>query len=102
MRRVLYAVLFGLLLSGCAAVEAWVGQSVDEGRTAKDVEAEVLSAGLCAMGIGALNRKYGTDQEKLYAVNLLCYGQPTQPQPPMLDAQTLRTLRTLLELQTSE
>ena len=85
-----------LLLGGCTgALRAIIGESIEEVRAAKDTEAEVLKAGLCAMSVGAKNRKFPEDAS---VIDGLCFGPKPQPQPPTLDAGTIEVLRLLLEL----
>ena len=85
-----------LLLGGCtSALRAIIGESIEEVRAAKDTEAEVLKAGLCAMSVGAKNRKFPEDAS---VIDGLCFGPKPQPQPPTLDAGTIEVLRLLLEL----
>ncbi len=80
-------------LAGCtAAGRAAVGQGVEHLRQAKDAEAEVLKASLCAMSIGAYHR-INTDVEQR-ALDVLCGGQWERP----VTADDVRALRDLGDL----
>ena len=89
-------ILFGLFLGGCETVGAWVSQTVEQAKAAKDLEAGVLLAGQCAAGRGATNRMFKDAPNKLAAVDLLCDGPDPGQQPPALDAATIEVLRLLL------
>ena len=99
MRLFIYIPIYlalALSLGGCTgALRAIIGESIEEVRAAKDTEAEVLKAGLCAMSVGAKNRKFPEDAS---VIDGLCFGPKPQPQPPTLDAGTIEVLRLLLEL----
>ena len=99
MRRLVYIPIYlvlALSLGGCTStLRAIIGESIEEVRAAKDTEAEVLKAGLCAMSVGAKNRKFPEDAS---VIDGLCFGPKPQPQPPTLDARTIEVLRLLLEL----
>jgi len=85
-----------LFLVGCTgAIRAVIGESIEQARAAKDTEAEIFKAGLCAMSVGAKNRKFPDDAA---VIDGLCFGPKPQPQPPTLDADTIEALRLLLGL----
>lgn len=84
-----------LLLAGCEAVGAWIGQTVEQAKAAKDLEAGVLLAGQCAAGRGATNRMFRNEPVKLAALDLLCDGPDPGRQAPVLDAATLDALRVI-------
>jgi cytochrome bd-type quinol oxidase subunit 1 len=88
-----------LLLAGCAGVGAWVGQSVENAKAAKDLEAGVLLVGQCAAGRGATNRMFKDQPAKLAALDLLCDGPDPGRQAPTLDAHTLDVIRALFQMQ---
>ena len=90
--------LGAISLGGCEIAGAWISQSVEQAKAAKDLEAEVLKAGLCAMSVGSKNRKFPEDAA---VIDGLCFGPKPQPQPPTLDADTIEVLRLLLELRPS-
>ena len=63
-----------LLLGGCTATQrALVDYTIDAGRQAKDAEADVLRAAVCAMSIGAYHRQL-SDAER-QAMDMLCGGE---------------------------
>ncbi len=85
--------LVAFVLAGCtAAQKAVLDQGVEHIRQAKDTEAEVLKASLCAMGVGAYHR-VNSDAEKR-AVDVLCGGEWERP----VTADDLRALRGLRDL----
>ena len=85
--------LGAFFLAGCTAAQrAVVGVGVEHARQAKDAEAEVLKAGVCAMSIGAYHR-VNTDTERR-ALDVLCGGQWQRP----VTADDLRALRELGDL----
>lgn len=88
----LAAVAALLLLAGCEAVGAWIEQSVEQAKTAKDLEAKVLLVGSCGAGRGATNRLFRDEPAKLAALDLLCDGLAPGRQAPVLDAATLEAL----------
>ncbi len=96
MRRLVYIPTFlalVLLLASCtAAQKAFVGTGIEHARQAKDGEAEVLKASVCAMSIGAYHR-VNTDTERR-ALDVLCGGQWERP----VTADDVRTLREFGEL----
>ncbi len=82
--------LAAFLLAGCTAAQrAVVGQGVEHLRQAKDTEAEVLKASVCAMSIGAYHR-VNNDAERR-ALDVLCGGEWARP----VTADDVRTLRDL-------
>lgn len=83
------------LLSGCEIAEAWIGQSVEDAKTAADLKAKVLAAGNCGVGRGASNRLYKDDQEKLDALDLLCDGPRKGKQAPTMDAAFIESMQTI-------
>ncbi len=81
------------LLAGCTAAQcAVVGQGVAHIRQAKDAEAGVLKASLCAMSISAYHRVNTDDEQR--ALDVLCGGQWERP----VTADDVRALRDLGEL----
>ena len=77
-----------LLLPACTSVQrAVVGQGVETIRQAKDAEAEVLKASVCAMSIGAYHRVNNASERR--ALDVLCGGEWAQP----VTADDLRSLR---------
>ena len=79
-----------LLLSACTSVQrAVVGQGVEKIRQAKDAEAEVLKASVCAMSIGAYHRVNNATERR--ALDVLCGGEWERP----VTADDVRTLRDL-------
>ncbi len=82
-----------LLLPACTSVQkAVVGQGVEKIRQAKDAEAEVLKASVCAMSIGAYHRVNNATERR--ALDVLCGGEWARP----VTADDLRTLREFGEL----
>ncbi len=82
-----------LLLPACTTVQrAVVGQGVEKIRQAKDTEAEVLKAGVCAMSIGAYHRVNNATERR--ALDVLCGGEWARP----VTADDLRALREFGEL----
>ena len=76
------------LLSACTPVQqAMVGQGVETIRQAKDAEAEVLKASVCAMSLGAYHRVNNATERR--ALDVLCGGEWTQP----VTADDLRSFR---------
>ena len=91
--RFICIVLLFLFLGGCTfAQKAIVGQTIEEIRSAKDTEAGVLKAGVCAISIGAYHR-VNNDSERR-ALDVLCGGEWERP----ITADDVRTLRDLDEL----
>lgn len=93
--RVFVGPLLGavFLVSACTPVQqAWVGQGVENARAAKDSEAEVLKAGVCAMSIGAYHRVNNATERR--ALDVLCGGEWTQP----ITADDLRSFRKIEDL----
>jgi hypothetical protein len=89
-RAIAGGLLAALLLAGCTGVQrAVVGQGVEHARQAKDTEAEVLKASLCAMSIGAYHRVNNPAERR--ALDVLCGGEWERP----VTADDLRTLRDL-------
>ncbi len=77
-------------LAGCTpAQQAVVGQGIQHVRQAKDAEAEVLKASVCAMSLGAYHR-VNSDAERR-ALDVLCGGAWQRP----VTADDLRALRDL-------
>ena len=82
--------LAAFLLAGCTAAQrAVVGQGVEHLRQAKDTEAEVLKASVCAMSIGAYHRVNNPAERR--ALDVLCGGEWERP----VTADDVRTLRDL-------
>ncbi len=80
-------------LSACTPVQqAIVGQGVENIRAAKDTEAEVLKASVCAMSIGAYHRVNNATERR--ALDVLCGGEWTQP----ITADDLRAFRKIEDL----
>lgn len=87
------AVLLALFLAGCTAAQrVAVTQGVEQARQTKDAEAELLAAGLCAMGVGAKNRKFNESEQ--CAIESLCGGECQRP----VTADDLRSLFNLGEM----
>jgi ABC-type uncharacterized transport system auxiliary subunit len=85
--------LGAIFLAGCTSTQqAVLGQGIEAARQAKDAEAEVLKATVCAMSIGAYHR-VNTDMERR-ALDVLCGGQWERP----ITADDLRALRALGDL----
>ncbi len=87
--------LLGAALSfpACTPVQQAVfNQGVENIRTAKDAEAEVLKASVCAMSIGAYHRVNNASERR--ALDVLCGGEWTRP----VTADDLRALREFGEL----
>ena len=81
------------LASACTPVQqALVGQGVEDLRAAKDTEAEVLKASVCAMSIGAYHRVNNATERR--ALDVLCGGEWTQP----ITADDLRSFRKIEDL----
>ena len=92
-RAIAGALLGAFLLAGCtAAQKAVLDQGVEHIRQAKDTEAEVLKASLCAMGVGAYHRVNNPAERR--AVDVLCGGEWERP----VTADDLRALRGLRDL----
>ncbi len=94
MRRnnimLLGGLLAAFLLAGCTTAQrAAVGQGVEYLRQAKDTEADVLKASVCAMSIGAYHRVNNPAERR--ALDVLCGGEWERP----VTADDLRTLRDL-------
>ena len=94
MRRndimLLGGLLAAFLLAGCTAAQRTVvGQGVEHVRQAKDTEAEVLKASVCAMSIGAYHRVNNPAERR--ALDVLCGGEWERP----VTADDVRTLRDL-------
>ena len=80
-------------VAACAPVQQAVfNQGVENIRTAKDAEAEVLKASVCAMSIGAYHRVNNATERR--ALDVLCGGEWTRP----VTTDDLRTLRAFGEL----
>ncbi len=93
LRRIAGLLLGAFLLAGCTtAQKAALGQGVAAVRQAKDSEAEVLKASVCAMSIGAYHRT-NNDLEKR-ALDVLCGGSWERP----VTADDVRVIRELGEL----
>ncbi len=87
--RFLAGLLLGaFLLAACTPVQqAIVDQGVENARAAKDAEAAILKAGVCAMSIGAYHRV--NDATERRALDVLCGGDWARP----VTVDDLRTLR---------
>ena len=75
MRRLATALVLAtaLFLAGCSGAQrAAIDYTIDAGRQAKDAEADILKAAVCAMSIGAYHRQL-SDAEK-QAMDVLCGG----------------------------
>lgn len=93
--RILAGSLLGavFLVAACTpAQQAAVGQGVARIRQAKDAEAEVLKASVCAMSLGAYHRVNNATERR--ALDVLCGGEWTRP----VTADDLRRLRDLGDL----
>ena len=67
-----------LLLPACTSAQrAVIGQGVEKIRQAKDAEAEVLKASVCAMSIGAYHRVNTATERR--ALDVLCGGEWARP-----------------------
>ncbi len=78
LRRFAGLLLGACLMAGCTtAQKAALGQGVEAVRQAKDTEADILKAGVCAMSIGAYHRT-NNDTEKR-ALDVLCGGAWERP-----------------------
>ena len=74
MTKLALALLILTLLGGCTmAQRALVNESIVKAKEFKDDEAKLLATGLCAIGIGALNRNFDASQRD--AINALCGGE---------------------------
>ncbi len=92
-RAIAGGLLAALLLAGCTGAQrALVGQGVAHARQAKDAEAEVLKASVCAMSIGAYHRVNNPAERR--ALDVLCGGEWERP----VTADDLRALRGLGDL----
>lgn len=56
------AILLAFLLSGCIPAGAYVDATIAAGKEAKNIEARLLAAGLCAMSVGALSRNFSDSE----------------------------------------
>ncbi len=66
------------LVGACTPVQqAIVDRGVEKAHAAKDAEAEVLKASLCAMSLGAYHRV--NDATERRALDVLCGGEWTRP-----------------------
>ena len=89
-RRFAGLLLGAFLMAGCTtAQKAALGQGVAAARQAKDSEADILKAGVCAMSIGAYHRT-NNDLEKR-ALDVLCGGSWERP----VTADDVRVIREL-------
>ena len=74
MKTIILALAAVLLLSGCTMTQrALVNEGIVKAKEFKDDEAKLLATGLCAIGIGALNRNFDASQRD--AINALCGGE---------------------------
>ena len=65
-------------VAGCTPVQQTViGHSVENIRAAKDAEADILKASVCAMSIGAYHRVNSATERR--ALDVLCGGEWTRP-----------------------
>ena len=93
LRRFAGLLLGACLMAGCTtAQKAALGQGVEAVRQAKDTEADVLKASLCAMSIGAYHRTNNVTEKR--ALDVLCGGAWERP----VTADDVRVLRELGEL----
>ncbi len=66
------------LVAACTPVQrAVIDQGVEKARAAKDAEAEVLKASVCAMSLGAYHR--ANDATERRALDVLCGGEWARP-----------------------
>jgi hypothetical protein len=80
-------------VAACTPVQqAVVNQGVENIRTVKDAEAEVLKASVCAMSIGAYHRVNNPTERR--ALDVLCGGEWARP----VTADDLRALRAFGEM----
>ncbi len=80
-------------VAACMPVQQAVfDQGVENIRTAKDAEAEVLKASVCAMSIGAYHRVNNATERR--ALDVLCGGEWERP-VTAADVRALRGLGTL-------
>ncbi len=76
------------LVAACTPVQqAIVDRGVENARAAKDTEAEILKASLCAMSLGAYHRANNAAERR--ALDVLCGGEWTRP----VTVDDLRSLR---------
>ncbi|HDZ74360.1 MAG TPA: hypothetical protein ENH55_16670 [Aurantimonas coralicida] len=94
MKKTFLAALAALLLlAGCSTAQrAALTAGIEHARQAKDIEAGVLKASLCAMSIGAYHRVNNEPEQR--AIDVLCGGQWERP----VTADDVRALRELGEL----
>ena len=87
-------ILLGIFfVSGCTtAQKAILAQGVESARQAKDSEAAILKASVCAMSIGAYHRT-NSDIERR-ALDVLCGGEWERP----ITADDVRRIRKLGDL----
>ncbi len=77
----------------CTPVQqAVIDRGAENIRAAKDAEAEILKASLCAMSLGAYHRVNNATERR--ALDVLCGGEWTRP----VTADDLRALREFAEL----
>ena len=80
-------------VAACTPVQQTViGHNVENIRAAKDAEADILKASVCAMSIGAYHRVNSATERR--ALDVLCGGEWTRP----VTADDLRSLREFGEL----
>ncbi len=85
--------LGAFLLAGCTAAQhAAVGQGVEQIRQAKDSEAVVLKASVCAMSLGAYHRVNSDAEQR--ALDVLCGGADE----PSITAGEVRIMRQVMEV----
>ena len=81
------------LVASCAPIQqAVIDQGVENIRGAKDTEADLLKASVCAMSLGAYHRVNNATERR--ALDVLCGGEWTRP----ITADDLRNLRAFGEL----
>lgn len=97
MKHLLILAVLVLVLASCtSAQKAFVGQSVEAVKQAKDAEAALLKVSVCAMSIGAYHRVNNATERQ--ALDVLCGGDWARP----VTADDVRALRDLGNLLRSE
>ena len=92
LNRAAGPLLGAFLLAACTTAQNVVlGQGVEKIRQAKDSEAGVLKASVCAMSIGAYHRVNSAAERR--ALDVLCGGADE----PSLTAGDLRVMRQVME-----
>ena len=85
--------LGAFLLAACTAAQnAVLDHGVEQIRQAKDSEAEVLKASVCAMSLGAYHRVNSDAEQR--ALDVLCGGADE----PSITAGEVRVMRQVMEV----